>query len=80
MGTHLELKGNIVRTHWEPGNMKTKSSNPPSQKKFEREKARHLECMFGPSHQLHEISLHKRVHHHFWPGLIIPHAKKNLPI
>jgi hypothetical protein len=28
--------------------------------------------MLGPSHWLHEISLHKRVHQHFWPGLIYP--------
>jgi hypothetical protein len=26
--------------------------------------------MLGPSHWLHEISLPKRVHHHFWPGLV----------
>jgi hypothetical protein len=35
--------------------------------------------MLGPSHWLHEISLSKRVPHHFCPGLI-PLAKNNLPI
>jgi hypothetical protein len=25
-----------------------------------------------PSHWLHEISISKTVHHHFWPGLIPP--------
>jgi hypothetical protein len=34
--------------------------------------------MFGPSHWLHEISLSKRFHHHFWQGLT-PHAK-NTPL
>jgi hypothetical protein len=42
-------------------------------------KARHLECMLGPSHWLHEISLSKRVCHHFWPRLICL-AKNTLPI
>jgi len=71
-GTHWELIGNIVRTYWEPGKMgKQKKSflHPPPQN-FKGKKARHLECMLGPSNWLHEISLPKRVHHHFWPGLI----------
>jgi len=42
-------------------------------------KTRHLECMLGPSHWWHEISLPKRVLHHFWHGLI-PLAKNTLPI
>jgi hypothetical protein len=42
-------------------------------------KTRHLECMLGPSHWLHEISLPKRICHHFWLGLI-PLAKNTLPI
>jgi hypothetical protein len=42
-------------------------------------KARHLDCMLGPSHWLDEISLPKRVCHHFWPELI-PIAKNTLPI
>jgi hypothetical protein len=41
-------------------------------------KTRHLECMLGLSHWLHEISSHKRVGHHFWHGLI-PLAK-NTPV
>jgi len=42
-------------------------------------KARHLECMLGPSRWLHEISLLKRPGHHFGPGLT-PLAKNTLPI
>jgi hypothetical protein len=42
-------------------------------------KARHLDSMLGPSHLPHEIPLPKRVHHHFWPGLIAL-AKNTLPI
>jgi hypothetical protein len=40
-------------------------------------KERHLECMLGPSHWLHEISLLKRLGHHFWPGLTA--LAKNTP-
>jgi len=55
--------------------MKKKIFPPPSpplpSQKSKGKKARHLfECMLGPSHWLHEISLPKRVCHHFWPGLI----------
>jgi hypothetical protein len=75
MATHWELKGNIVQTHWELG----RDEPPPSfPAKLEKKKARHLECMLGPSYWLHEISLPKRVCHHFWPGLI-PFAKSTLP-
>jgi hypothetical protein len=35
--------------------------------------------VLGPSHWLHEISLPKRVCHHFWPGLL-PLANNTLPI
>jgi hypothetical protein len=35
--------------------------------------------MLGPSHWLHEISLPKRLGHHFWPGLTAL-AKYTLPI
>jgi hypothetical protein len=42
-------------------------SPPPNLK---GEKASHHECMFGPSHWLHEITLSIRVHHYFWPGLM----------
>jgi hypothetical protein len=35
--------------------------------------------MLGPSHWLHEISLPKRLGHHFWPGLTAL-AKNTLPI
>jgi hypothetical protein len=86
MGTHWELgernenlmgtlKWNVVGTHWEPGEKIPPLPRPPNLK---GKKARHLECMLGPSHWLHEISLPKRVRHLFWPGLI-PLAKNTLP-
>ncbi len=74
MGTHWELKGNIIGTHWDQDFFTNPS--PPNLK---GKKARHFECMLGPSHWLHEISLPKRVCHRFWHGLI-PLAKNTLPI
>jgi len=49
-------------------------NNPLPPQNLKGKEARDLECMLGPSHWLHEISLPKRVHHHFWRGLI-PLAK-----
>jgi hypothetical protein len=49
----------------------------PSPPNLKREKARHLECMLGPSHWLHAIPLPKRVCDDFWSGLI-PLAKNTL--
>ncbi len=82
-GTHWELGEHIekqMRTHWElKGNSGNtlgtrekwkKNPSPPPKLKREKKKARHVECMHGPSHWLHEISLPKRVCHHFWPELI----------
>jgi hypothetical protein len=67
-------------THWEhignQGKMKKKSFPPETSKE---KKAQHLECLLGSSHWLHEICLPKRVHHHFWHGLL-PLAKNTLPI
>jgi hypothetical protein len=63
---HWELKGNIVRTHWEQGEKKSF----PLIQTLEAKKARHIECMLGPSHWLHEISLPRRVCHYLWRGLI----------
>jgi hypothetical protein len=51
----------------------------PTPQNLKGKKARHLECMLRPSHWMHEISLPKRVHHHFQLGLI-PLAKNTLPI
>ncbi len=76
--------GNILGTWWESiGNLKgtwntlgtrekwkKKTFHPSPFPQTYKEKARHLDGMLGPSHWLHEISLPKRVHHHFWPGLI----------
>ncbi len=83
LGTWWEPTGNFKWTHWEQGeNEKKQKKNSfpttPTQN-LKGRKARHLECMRGPSNWLHEISLPRRVHHHFWPGLI-PLAKNTLPI
>jgi len=59
--TNWELERSIVRTNWEPGTNEKKSFIPPYLK---GKKARHLKCMLGPFHWLHEISLPKRVCHH----------------
>jgi hypothetical protein len=48
---------------------------PLSPLNLKGKKARHLECRLGPPHWLHEISLPKRVCHHFWPGLIMEGAE-----
>jgi len=48
-------------------------THPPQN--IKRKQTRHLECMLGPYHWLHEISLSKRLYHHFWHGLT-PLAKK----
>jgi hypothetical protein len=84
--SHLEpeskkIQVNTLGTHWEQGKNEKKNSFPttPTQNLKGRKALRHLECMLGPSNWLHEISLPKRVHHHFWPGLI-PLAKNTLPI
>ncbi len=69
LGTWRELSENTF------GNQGKMKKNPPTP---QLEKARHVGCMLGPSHWLHEISLSKRVCHHFWPELI-PLAKNNLP-
>jgi hypothetical protein len=77
-GTHWELKGNIMGTHWRQGKNE-KQILLPTPPNFKMKKASHLECMLGPPHWLHEISLPRRVCHYFWPGLI-PLAKNTLPI
>jgi hypothetical protein len=59
--------------------MKKNPFSPTPRKKFKGRKAKLLECMLGPSHWLHEVSIPKRVRHHFWPGLI-PSAKNILLI
>jgi hypothetical protein len=79
-GTYWELEGNIVRTHWEAGKYeKNLCPHPRPPQNIKGKKARHLEFMLGPSPWLHEISLPKRLGHHFWPGLT-PLAKNTLPI
>ncbi len=81
-GIHWVPDGNPFRTWKEhSGNrLRTRGKwkkHPPQN--LEGKSARHLECMLGPSHWLHEIYLQKRVPHHFWPGLI-PLAKNTLHI
>jgi hypothetical protein len=78
LGTHWELERNIVQTHWEVEKMKKNLSLTPLPTTQKRKKTRCIECMLGPSHWLHEISLFKRLHHHFWHGLT-PLAK-NTPL
>jgi len=85
-GTHWELgehKGNLVGTNWEPGINEKKILSPLPTPPFlppnlKGKKSRHFDSMPRPSHS-HESSLPKRVHHHFWPGLIAL-AKNTLPI
>jgi hypothetical protein len=55
MGTHSELKRN-----W--GEMK--KILPPLSPNLKGKK-KHIKCMFGPSHGLHEISFPKKVCDHF---------------
>jgi len=56
-------------TYLGPG--KTEKNPPPNPPPphFKGKNERTLEGMPGPSHWLHEISLPKKVHHHFWPEL-----------
>jgi hypothetical protein len=69
LGTWREHSANTLgrREKWK------ETPHPPQNKKGK--KWRHLECMLGPSHWLHEISLSQRLGHHFWLGLT-PLAKK----
>jgi hypothetical protein len=55
-GTYWELEGNIVQTHWETGKHEKKTLPRPQNKKGK--KARHLECMLGPYHRLHESKMY----------------------
>jgi hypothetical protein len=72
--------GKILGIHW-----KLKGNKVGTREKWKKilalkgKKGRHLECMLGPSHWVHEISFLKRVCHHFWSGLISL-AKNTLPI
>jgi hypothetical protein len=49
---------------------KKKPSTPHTPQNLQGKSKAHLDGMLGPSHWLHEISLPKRVHHHFWPELL----------
>jgi hypothetical protein len=51
------------------------SHPPPPPQNLQGKSKAHLDGMLGPSHWLHEISLPKKVHHHFWHGLL--HLAKN---
>ncbi len=77
MGTHWVLIGNIVETHWEP-EKKNLLPHPSPNLKGEKKQGNLSACL-GLSIWVHEISLPKRVRHHFWPGLI-PLAKNTLLI
>jgi len=58
---------NLMGTHKEQGR-KTKIPSPPTFSK--RKKLDHSWVHDEPSHWLHEISISKAFHHHFWPGLM----------
>ncbi len=63
LGTHWELKGHIMGKHWECGEKEKENPSPPHPhfpKLRRKKKARHLECMLGASHLVHEISLPKK--------------------
>jgi len=64
-GTYWELIGYLKGTYWEhiwnEGKMKKNPSLPPFPPNLKGKKARNLECLLGPSHWLHELSLPKRV-------------------
>jgi hypothetical protein len=47
---------------------KKKPPSPPPNLKGKL--ASQFECMLGPLHRLHEISLPEKVSQHFWPGLV----------
>jgi len=64
----LNRLGNLKGTQWEPGK---NEKILPSQTKLKKKKEA-LECMLGPSHWLHEISLPKEFIIIFWAGLIPP--------
>ncbi len=81
LGEHIE---NLMRTHWElkrnidentlgPGEKWKKKPSPLPRQKLKREKSKapwvYAWAKNYASHWLHKISLPKRVHHHFWPGL-----------
>jgi hypothetical protein len=55
-------------------NLSPSPLSPPQNIKGKKES---LECMLEPSHWLHEISLPKRLCHHFWHGLTV--LAKNTP-
>jgi hypothetical protein len=79
--THWELKGNIVGTHWEPGkNEKKKKILYPSPHKLKGKKARHLECMLGPSHRLQKNVSSQKSLSPFLAWAICPLQKNTLPI
>jgi hypothetical protein len=49
VGTHWELKGNTIGTHYEPRKNEKKSSHPPHPPppNFKGKKSSHLDCILG---------------------------------
>jgi len=67
-----------VQTHWEAGKYEKISLVFP-RPSHKRKKSKAPRVQAKPSRWLHEISLPKRLGHHFWPRLT-PLAKNTLPI
>jgi hypothetical protein len=77
MGMHWELKETAVGTRekWKKSSI---HPLPLHSQTLKGKKPRHFECMIEPAHWLHKISLPKRVHHPFLPGIY--HLQNTLPI
>ncbi len=68
--TLVEHIGNLMGTHWEQRENEKNSSPPPHPNpKLKRKRVKALWVHAEPSHWLHEISISRTVHHHFWPWI-----------
>jgi hypothetical protein len=78
LGTHWELKGDIVGTNGEPGKNEKKTCAPSLKLKRKKKQATMSACLGSPLAACKFLP--KRDPHHFWPGLIPSLAKNTLPI
>jgi hypothetical protein len=84
-GEHIGNLENLMGTHWEHVENKGKMKKillppPPHTQNLKEKNNKALWLHAEPSHWLHEISISKTVHHHFWPGLIYPRYKQGVLI